>query len=59
MIDPRAPDDLIRKRYHSQPILSVTGDDRYVITGSEDKVVAIYDRVAGKKYKTFEVCALK
>lgn len=54
MFDPRAPNEYIRKRYHTQPILSVTADDKYVITGSEDKVVAIYDRVAGKKYKTIE-----
>ncbi|XP_045157904.2 F-box/WD repeat-containing protein 9-like [Mercenaria mercenaria] len=54
MLDPRAPNDYIRKHYHAQPILSVKADDKYVITGSEDKVVAIYDRVAGKKYKTIE-----
>lgn len=55
MLDPRAPDDYICKRYHSQPVLSVVADSKYIITGSEDKVVAIYDRVAGKKYKTIEV----
>ncbi|XP_060568677.1 F-box/WD repeat-containing protein 9-like [Ruditapes philippinarum] len=54
MLDPRSPDDCIKKHYHSQPVLSVVADDKYVITGSEDKSVAIYDRVAGKKYKTFK-----
>ena len=55
MVDPRAPDDFILKRYHTQPILSIAADDKYVITGSEDKVISIYDRVAGKNYKRIQV----
>lgn len=54
MVDPRAPADLTIKRYHTQPILSIAADDKYVITGSEDKVISIYDRVAGKNYKKIE-----
>lgn len=55
MLDPRDPENLIKKRYHTQPILSVAADDKYVITGSEDKTIAIYDRVAGKKFKQIQV----
>ena len=55
MVDPRAPDNITIKRYHAQPILSVAVDDKYVITGSEDKVISVYDRVAGKNYKKIEV----
>lgn len=55
MFDPRAPESLTRKHYHNQPILSIAADDKYVITGSEDKTIAIYDRAAGKKYKQIEV----
>lgn len=55
MVDPRAPADITIKRYHTQPILSVAADDKYVVTGSEDKVISIYDRAAGKNYKKIEV----
>lgn len=55
MFDPRAPNEYIRKHYHSQPILSVAGDDKYIITSSEDKVISVYDRVAGKNFKKMEV----
>lgn len=55
MFDPRDPDSLMRKSYHAQPILSIAADDKYVITGSEDKTIAIYDRAAGKKYKQIEI----
>lgn len=55
MFDPRDHENRIRKSYHSHPILSIAADDKYVITGSEDKTMAIYDRVAGKKFKQIEV----
>ena len=55
MVDPRAPDDITIKRYHTQPILSIAADDKYVITGSEDKMISVYDRAAGKNYKKIEV----
>lgn len=55
MIDPRAPADVTIKRYHAQPILSVTADDKYVITGSEDKVISVFDRRAGKNYKKIQM----
>ncbi|WAR24832.1 FBXW9-like protein, partial [Mya arenaria] len=51
MFDPRSPDEPMRKCYHTHPLLCVTGDDKYIISGSEDKVISIYDRTAGKKYK--------
>ena len=58
MVDPRAPADIMIKRYHTQPLLSIAADDKYVITGSEDKVISIYDRVAGKNYKKILVSGL-
>lgn len=55
MFDPRAPEaNMIRKLYHSRPVLSVAADDKYVITGSEDKTITIYDRAAGKKFKNIQ-----
>ncbi|XP_052778280.1 F-box/WD repeat-containing protein 9-like [Mya arenaria] len=55
MFDPRSPDEPMRKCYHTHPLLCVTGDDKYIISGSEDKVISIYDRTAGKKYKQIKM----
>ena len=55
MFDPRDPENKTIKRYHAKPILCIAGDDKYVITGSEDKTICIYDRAAGKRFKQIEV----
>ena len=55
MLDPRSQDVICKKKYHSQPLLSIAADDKYIITGSEDKVISIYDRAAGKNYKKITV----
>ena len=54
-IDPRAPSVVAEKRYHRKPILSVKATDKYIMTGSEDSTLVIYDRRADKVYKTLEV----
>ncbi|ESP00523.1 hypothetical protein LOTGIDRAFT_83319, partial [Lottia gigantea] len=55
LIDPR-DGKVDSKRLHRQPVLCVAGDDKYIITGSEDKTIKIYDRRAGSLYKTLEDC---
>ena len=54
-IDPRTCDILVEKRYHKQPILSMMVDDDYIVTASEDKTVAVFDRRADKISKTLQV----
>lgn len=53
-IDPR--ENVIKKRkYHRGPVLCLAADENYVVTGSEDKTIAIYDRRAGTVYKTIQL----
>ena len=40
---------------HSKPVLCLTADDRFIISGSEDKTLSVYDRRAAQVYKTVEV----
>ncbi|XP_033738875.1 F-box/WD repeat-containing protein 9-like [Pecten maximus] len=53
MIDPRDGTGQ-KKKFHRRPVLCVVADDKYVISGSEDKTMAIYDRRAGRVYKTLQ-----
>ena len=54
-IDPRAAEILKYEVYHTQPVLTLAVDNNFILTGSEDKTVKIYDRRADKVYKTIEV----
>ncbi|CAG5119883.1 unnamed protein product [Candidula unifasciata] len=47
--------------FHTQPVLCVAGNDNFVISGSEDKSVSVFDRRAGKifimfKLKNYPLC---
>ncbi|XP_060085970.1 F-box/WD repeat-containing protein 9-like [Ylistrum balloti] len=53
MIDPRNGSGE-KKKFHRSPVLCVVADEKYVISGSEDKTMAIYDRRAGRVYKTIQ-----
>lgn len=53
MIDPRSGSGE-KKKFHRRPVLCVVADDEYVISGSEDKTMAIFDRRAGRVYKTIQ-----
>ncbi|XP_062593768.1 uncharacterized protein LOC134255270 [Saccostrea cucullata] len=53
IIDPR-DGEVHRKRYHRRPVLCLAADDKYIVTGSEDKTVAVFDRRAGQVYKTIQ-----
>ena len=53
-IDTRS-NEVTTKKYHRRPVLCLKADDKYIITGSEDKTVAVYDRRAGHMYKTIQV----
>merc|ERR1719394_220797 len=37
--------------FHTKPVLCVVGNDRYIVTGSEDKTMVVYDRRAEKPLK--------
>ena len=53
-MDPR--ENAIKKRkYHRGPILCLAADNNYIVTGSEDKTIGIYDRRAAMVYKTIQV----
>ncbi|KAL3869197.1 hypothetical protein ACJMK2_041907 [Sinanodonta woodiana] len=56
LVDPRAPEaEMTIKRYHKQPILCIAADKNYVITGSEDKTICVFDRRTGSLQKRLEV----
>lgn len=54
-IDPRTATIIAEKRIHKKPVLDVTANDKFIITGSEDSTIAIYDRRADAVLKTLEV----
>ena len=43
-IDPRAGVIHETKAYHKKPVLALAVDDNYIITGSEDSTVKVFDR---------------
>ncbi|ELT92604.1 hypothetical protein CAPTEDRAFT_105308 [Capitella teleta] len=52
--DPRTAETISNKSYHSGPVLSMIGSENYLITGSEDSTIVIFDRKADEvlhKYK--------
>lgn len=53
--DPRQESPVKVKRWHRQPVLCVTGDDRYIVAGSEDKSISVYDRRAEAVFKSVHV----
>lgn len=42
-------------KYHTKPVLCLSVDDKYIITGSEDKTLCVYDRRAACIYKVLQV----
>ena len=45
-------------KYHDKPVLCMEADDKFIITGSEDKTLCFYDRRAAKIYKSVRVCKI-
>jgi F-box/WD-40 domain protein 9 len=54
-IDPRTAEIIQNKSLHSAPVLSLLGTDKYVVTGSEDSTVAVYDRRTNATLSSFKV----
>ena len=54
-IDPRLSSIVAVKKYHTHPVLCLAVDDRYIISGSEDRTVCVYDRRADGLVKTLTV----
>lgn len=46
---------IARLKNHSKPVLCLSVDDRFIISGSEDKTLSVYDRRAAQVYKTVKV----
>ena len=44
-----------RLKNHSRPVLCLSVDDKFIISGSEDKTLCVYDRRAAQVYKTVKV----
>ena len=58
-IDHRAKNIVDAKTYHKGAVLRLQADDKYLVTASEDKTVVVYDRRAGRTYKTIKVCNMR
>lgn len=54
-IDPRMSSIVAVKKYHTHPVLCLAADDRYIISGSEDRTVCVYDRRADGLVKTLKL----
>jgi F-box/WD-40 domain protein 9 len=54
-IDTRQANPITTKKWHRQPVLCVAADANYIISGSEDKTFSVYDRRAGRVYKSIQV----
>lgn len=54
ILDPRSG-EVTWKKVHKQPVLCLKANPDYIITGSEDKTVVIFDRRADEVYKTIEL----
>lgn len=39
-------------------MLCLSVDDRFIISGSEDKTLSVYDKRAAQVYKTVKVCSV-
>ena len=44
-------------RLHGNAVMCLAADDKYIISGSKDCTVAVYDRRAGKGLKKLQVAA--
>lgn len=44
-------------RLHGNAVMCLAADDKYIISGSKDCTVAVYDRRAGKGLKKLQVSA--
>ncbi|XP_075994860.1 F-box/WD repeat-containing protein 9 [Genypterus blacodes] len=52
MYDTRAAEPLVKSlRLHANAVMSLVADDKYIISGSRDCTVVVYDRRAGKALK--------
>lgn len=56
IFDTRTNDGPVLKHIlHKKPVICIAADDKYVISGSEDKSVIVYDKVAAKILQRLEV----
>lgn len=56
IFDTRNNDGPILKHIlHKKPVICIAADDKYVISGSEDKSVIVYDKIAAKILQKLEV----
>ena len=55
-IDRRDSQAEIKPRtFHNRAVVCITGSDNYIISGSEDKRICIFDRRADKIFKMIKV----
>ncbi|XP_057314427.1 F-box/WD repeat-containing protein 9-like [Hydractinia symbiolongicarpus] len=53
--DPRSRDIVVKSCHHKRPVLCVEVTDKYILSGSEDKTIGIYDVRAGKLLASLRV----
>ncbi|XP_012939124.1 F-box/WD repeat-containing protein 9 [Aplysia californica] len=41
--------------FHTKPVLSVVGNGQFIVSGSEDKSIVVFDRTAGKIFTTLKM----
>lgn len=52
-----AADPLVKSlHHHGDAVLCMTSDDQYILSGSKDKTVALFDRRAEKLLQKVQVC---
>lgn len=58
MISSTAAEPLVKSiSLHGKPVMCLAADDKYIISGSKDCTVAVYDRRADKGLKKVRVAA--
>ncbi|XP_041359838.1 F-box/WD repeat-containing protein 9-like [Gigantopelta aegis] len=54
LVDPREG-AVTSMKIHKRPVLCLSVDDHFIVSGSEDKTISVFDRTAGKVMKTVEL----
>ncbi|CAL1271227.1 unnamed protein product [Larinioides sclopetarius] len=55
LFDPRVSlQPVIQHIHHKKPVICIASDEKFIISGSEDKSVVIYDKIARKVLKTLQ-----
>ncbi|GBM80788.1 F-box/WD repeat-containing protein 9 [Araneus ventricosus] len=55
LFDPRVSlQPVMQHIHHKKPVICIASDEKFIISGSEDKTVVVYDKIARKVLKTLQ-----